>query len=547
MPSRLSDVAESGAESPQRSLREVLGSRVGWNILQVLVWIGASLPILLAKYAPLNDLPSHLARFEILQRFGDPFVDAFWVSAWAPLANLGADLLVLGLALFVPTVLAMKLALFVIVGIFGSGFARLREEWSGRRDALALLGYPLVFAVPLTMGFLNYVMGVGLMLWTVALHLRMRGDAFGRYMAIVVPVALATAVSHMVAFAQGLLILSVLELGGVMSRGRLEPRRVPWARLVALTILPAVLLAITPKGNGRGPFYMPPVVGWKIHAFRIAFQSGSAGVDTLLTAGLVIGLALPMIDGERWTQSVASLLGLCLALYLVSPFALYTMNHLDNRQPWVLVTLAFALLAPRSDARIRSGKGWLQALRTATGLGIGLVVVGRTFVITRVYLRRSAELEHLGRDVFGRLPAGSLMLTSYGSYSDFDPNVWEPPLVHAASLGFFYNRLYPNTVFAIRGQQPLGVHPEFEPLLSVPLFLEPQFPAEGIRYYQRLRERLPERWRERSAYLFFVGDDRGAVRGEGAELVAHEGRWGLYRLPPVRSAISVPDSVGQSP
>ena len=530
------EVLEAKRENPLPAVKRTAINRT----LELLVWLIASLPVLLVKYAPYNDLPSHLARFEILQRLEDPFYSAYWISNWAPLPNLGADLLILGFALVTPTVLAMKFGLVVIVAIFGSGFARLHEAWSGHRSLYALLGYPLAYGMPLTMGFLNYVMGIGLTLWTIAIHLRLREAPLSRYALAVVPLAAVTALTHMVAFAQLMLILGLLEFGGINVDRRVSLRNVPWARLASLAVLPTILLLITPKGKSGNLVYEENYLARKIEWFRGAFQTGLAGVDKLFFFGLIAALVLLAISGLRWTRSVKILLVSLLVLYMATPYALHTMYHLDTRQPWVVITLALALVTPMTVPSVSTSLGHSQRRAGKAVIGLlGILFLVRTGALVRSHVRRSAALERLGSEVFAKIPEGSLLFTSHGGYISWSPNLWEPPLIHAASLALFSSRVYPNTIFAILGQQPLAVRPEFSILQEVPSFKEPRFPARGIHQYQILRSGLPPEWRSKPAYVFFVGEGEEALPGPGATLVAHEGMWGLYRLPPPPSGPAI--------
>lgn len=536
-----------GSESvpvPRTAAGPRIRERWLWSVLGFAVWILACVPLLLVHVAPYADLPSHLARYEILTRIGsDPHYSAYWQSAWAPLPNLGVDFLVLGFARFLPVLLASKIVTVLIVGTVGYGFMRLYEAWGGERSPYSLLGYGLVYGFPLTMGFLNYVMGTGLLLLSVALHLRLREGSVGAYLVRMVPLTFAMALTHMISFAQAMLVIGVLELAAMRTGmplgtggGPARTRDVV-VRTMPLFILPILLLVLGPKGELDVPFY--GAEGWaelyeKYRWFTSAFRTGSMLTDQVYMIVLLVSAVLLWRLGHRWTRPAQWTILALFLVFLVSPFSLRTM-HLDSRQPWVLAIIALALLAPQAVKATDHKK------RLAVFAVLGMFFLFRVGVVTKAHVRRSHEIDEVTR-VFAGLPEGSLLLTTYGEDSaNWDMNTWEPPLMHLGSLAIFVTRVYPNTIFTVKGQQPLQVRPEFTRLQTLQYYRELSYPKRGILNLQRKRALLPDAWRTKSAFVFFVGGPEGAKRGPGAELIAHSGRWGLYQLPPVARATGIGD------
>ena len=258
----------------------------------------ALLPIALANILPLGDYPNHLARFHILSRYGaEEWMRQFWIVRWEPLANLGADLLAVGLAKILPILLAGRVAVAIITLLHGFGFRYLARQWSGRYTVWGLLGFPLVYSFPHNMGFLNFQLGLGLMLWGLGAHLALRERPFGSYALVMVPLALVTMLAHLQAFGLMLVVITVLELGFLVFRERppLAPglRGVGAAalRVAALIPLPLVYFLL---GSGKGEL---GGILWSNRAKKISYLTkllyvGDLRHDLIVTAGLFVMIAV---------------------------------------------------------------------------------------------------------------------------------------------------------------------------------------------------------------------------------------------------------------
>ncbi|MER3496884.1 MAG: hypothetical protein C4320_09075, partial [Armatimonadota bacterium] len=207
-------------------------------LLFLAVWFACLFPIFASRILPLADFPNHLARYEILAHPNEPFYRAFWQPAWAFLPNLGSDLLVVGLAKFMPTILAGRVGVSLIIGLIGFGFAWVHREWSGRWEAWGLLGLPIAWAWPMQMGFVNYMTGFGVLLVVLAAHLRLRERPLPQYLVVLVPLSLVLVVCHFLAFCFLLVVVATLEVAFTRTKERVPLRIGAVAmRLGLITIL----------------------------------------------------------------------------------------------------------------------------------------------------------------------------------------------------------------------------------------------------------------------------------------------------------------------
>ncbi|RYG66615.1 hypothetical protein EON77_17270, partial [bacterium] len=164
-----------------------MSARAFWTAFAALALV-ALLPILVTEIPAFADYPNHLARARVLAHFNEsPFFGTFFRPAWAILPNILTDLLMVGAAKVLPITVAGRAVLSLIVVVIGAGFAFARREATGGYDALGFGGLLLVYGFPLTMGFLNFSLGVGLLLALFGLHLKLRERGSATYLVIMIP------------------------------------------------------------------------------------------------------------------------------------------------------------------------------------------------------------------------------------------------------------------------------------------------------------------------------------------------------------------------
>jgi hypothetical protein len=210
-----------------------------------LLSLASAVPLFVAGYIPLQDLPQHAAAVRVITDFGDPVLRFRELFELYPLSTPYWSVYALSslLSLGFGPLVALKLVLAAsLVALPYALRALLREL--GKPDAYALLALPLAYNSQLALGFLNFVAGLPLMLLGLALAARSAastGKAPARWFSVV---ACATFFSHVVPF--------VVLAGGclVFAAGK-DLRRVA-ARL--LPLLPAALAAtvwLTVQPSGR--------------------------------------------------------------------------------------------------------------------------------------------------------------------------------------------------------------------------------------------------------------------------------------------------------
>lgn len=161
----------SGIEAP---IVEATGERrlvvLKQTILAVVLVI---LPLFYTQLPPLEDYPNHLARMFVLARPEDPFLSRFYTIQWAPIPNLIMDLFVPPLVPIFGVYTAGRIFIGVTLLLMMLGPMLLHRALYGRWSAFPLVGGLFVYNGFLFVGLMNYMFGVGVAVFGLALWVMM--------------------------------------------------------------------------------------------------------------------------------------------------------------------------------------------------------------------------------------------------------------------------------------------------------------------------------------------------------------------------------------
>jgi hypothetical protein len=150
----------------------------GRPLLISLVAFGSALPLLWPAIPPLSDLPGHLGRYHVELVLSQSATLQRWYDFhWAPLGNLGVDLLILPLGRMFGVELGTKLLVMAIPPLSVAGYIATARAVHHRVPPLAWLTAPLAYSYPFQFGFVNFCLGVALAFLAFALwvHMERRG------------------------------------------------------------------------------------------------------------------------------------------------------------------------------------------------------------------------------------------------------------------------------------------------------------------------------------------------------------------------------------
>ncbi len=128
----------------------------------------AMVPIWVIHFPPLIDLPMHIARIHILANKQDGSgINEFFLADWRAIPNLGIDLLGTFLCKFFPAIVAGKLVLSLASILIISGGHALARSF--KNHSWLVITWPIgcVFSLWFLMGFVNFLLGIGVMMWII--------------------------------------------------------------------------------------------------------------------------------------------------------------------------------------------------------------------------------------------------------------------------------------------------------------------------------------------------------------------------------------------
>lgn len=440
---------------------------VPYGVLFAVVAALSLAPIALVDLPPLHDYPFHLARFDILARLDtSQFLQRHYRYGSLVLPNVGIDLLAWGLAELVPLKLAGLISLGAIQLAVLSGVAGLHYALHRRLSAWPLIAGVLLYNWIFLYGFLNYLFGLGLWFWAVALWLLVRDRAVRVRLVAGTLAAVVLFFCHLVALGLFAIVVAGIELRHATA----TLRAAPGATLGRLAIgaLPflvplGLLLGVSPTATTTGMKFEYAWWGWKPMVTYQTLMSSNDLADGLLAvaAGCLVVLVIWQRRSVTWAGTMTLPLVLLGLAFLALPVTLMSSTFGDARLPLAIVFLAIAA----SDLRpptARLGRVLVAAL-------IGLIVV-RTGLIAadwRRYDRVFASFEA----AFDRLEPGSVLLAATAGNTTrlimkdpADIRYWRPPLKHVVSLASHGRDVFVPATFAHAYQQPIQVRAPFAAL-----------------------------------------------------------------------------------
>jgi hypothetical protein len=144
-------------------------------ILFVVLMAIAAIPILLNPLPPVSDYINHLARMHIIATINsDPDLHRYYEIDWQVIPNLMMDLIVPLFVRVMNVYLAGQTYTLLSFALIISGTAALHRQLFGRWSPLPLIGFPLLYNDVFLVGTMNYVFGIGLMLWALATWIALR-------------------------------------------------------------------------------------------------------------------------------------------------------------------------------------------------------------------------------------------------------------------------------------------------------------------------------------------------------------------------------------
>lgn len=418
----------------------------------------ALLPVLLIENPPLHDYPFHMARVYILAHWADSAsLQAHYSLDSLLLPNVALDVVIVLLAKLMPLEWAGRAFLGLTLGLQLSGCMTLYRALHGRYSLWPLAAGLFLYNWIFLFAFLNYLFGVGLLLWATAIWIMLAQKPWWVRLACGSALTLALCLSHLIACG----LFAVIVAGYELQRAVPALRRGALRACVDLAVgaaifVPAAAVFIASSTAGEASrttshslvnlLRTPPI-------FVRALMSGDYPIDLVSSLAALTCLLVIALRG-RFNLARPMVLALILLgfSFLVMPHELFGGWGADTRIPLVLVLVLVASVSPTIPDR--------RSARLVLGLLLGTLGVQS---VTRLAEWRGYDaMIRENRDAFKLLPRNAVLLvtstTTVPSFQDIDLWRWQPPLPHVVGLAVLEGRdIFVPDTFAQHGQQPITV------------------------------------------------------------------------------------------
>jgi hypothetical protein len=515
-------LTENGAVRP-RSSAEFSGVQIA--VLFAALALVASIPVITHPLPPLSDYVNHLARMHVIASIGqDPDLTRFYEIDWQIIPNLMMDLVVPRLTAFMTVYHAGQLFTVATFVLIASGTLALNRALFGSWSVLPLISFPLLYNHVFLVGVMNYVFGIGLALWGMAVWILLRERFWAIRLAVSALFVLALFFCHLFdvgVYGLGLLSIELTRLW--MTRGRpLGPRLVDFVAtgIPFLPVLP--LLLMSPTWDLAGEYYWEKL--GKIDGLVYVVEVYSDIVAFLLIAGVAAGAIwaarhrLLRLHPLGW-----AFLGVGAAVYIAMPHMLFDTFMADQRLP---IALAFMVIAC-VDLQVRHRivrRGFLALLL--------VLLVVRVIEVDVAWAELSGNTMEF-RDSVKRIKRGASVLVAYGDKGAGD-DVSDLGLVHAACLAMIERSALVTTAFTVRGKQIMHVRAEYTDRVDTedgnPPSIEQLVVARE--HPEEVAEKYWRKWQESFDYVYVLFTDEDTVNPapDLLKLVYEGDRFQLYRI-----------------
>ena len=367
------------------------------NLFIALMALAFALPLVWPSIPPLTDLMGHMGRYRVELDIGrSPFLSRYFDYHWAPIGNLGVDLLVVPLSRLFGLELAVKLIVLAIPPLTAGGMLLLAREIHGRVPPTALFALPLAYAYPFQFGFVNFTLAIALAFPALALWVRLgRMERFRLRAGLFAPISFALFFAHSVGWGMFGLAAFAIEAAARHGRGTGWIESGWRAGLACLPLAPPILLMADwwlYRSTGAAARFWQ----WdaKIYHALTVLRNASRHFDLLSAVLLYLMLVLGLRRiGLRFDAKLGLAALILLAVYLVMPGIVMGSAYADMRLAAYTLAVAILALTPLSANRAtRSAIAMAGLVFVAARLG----VQGWTYWrLDRGYHAQLAALDHI--------------------------------------------------------------------------------------------------------------------------------------------------------
>lgn len=452
----------------------------------------AAIPILLNPLPPISDYVNHLARMQIIATVNsDEYLHRYYEIDWQVIPNLMMDLFVPLLVRVMNVYLAGQLYTLMSFALILSGTVALHRQLFGRWSALPLIASLLLFNDVFLVGTMNYVFGIGLMLWALTAWVALRQRAVTLRLVVSALFVVGLFFCHLFAlgvYGVGLLAFEGHRLGAAVRRARAGSKPGELAAAIldfVMTGLPFVpvpgMLMLSPT-RGLWDFY------WRLHGklngliFVLCVYSDAVAILLVATVLLAAGWALR----RRLLRCHAfglTLLAVGAVFYLALPRVMFETYMVDLRLP---ISLAFILVAC-FDVDFRA-----PAVRRVFAVGVVALLSVRVGEVTYNWSQLSPPIASFHHSV-ALLKRGAKVLVAYATPNSGE-RLRDYGLVHADCIAIIERSALVTTEFTVVGKQVLHARAAYRGRVDTEDGTPPDV-NEIVRVADRVDPKVGDYWR----------------------------------------------------
>jgi hypothetical protein len=508
---------------PFRRSADFTGLQIG--VLCLALLMVASIPILTQPLPPLEDYINHLARMHVIASINsDPALARFYEIQWQIVPNLMMDVIVPPLERVMNIYTAGQTFMVATFALILSGTLALNRALFGRWSLLPLIAAPLLYNYVFLVGVMNYLFGVGLVLWGAAAWVYLRDRAWPLRLAISTAFVVVLFFCHLFSLGVYGLALLAIEIPRLVTN-RKQPLGMRLLDFVAtgLPFVPVLPLLLTsPTWQLSGENYWEPL--GKLTGLMYIIEVYSDAVAFALIAALAVAAIWAVRHRLLRFHHVGVMLLIVGGLiYFMLPRVMFATYMADQRLPIALAFLVTACLNVDLSYRL--------ARRGFLALVLILLVVRVIEVDANWAALSPTNLEF--RDSVKRIKRGSTVLVAYADRSAGD-DVRDLGLVHAPCLAMIERSALVTTAFTVEGKQVMQVRPAFRNQVDTQDGTPPTIEQVIVAADKHIDDSSVywHGWENRFDYLYvlFTDDDAPNPAPDRLKLVHDGGRFQLYKV-----------------
>jgi hypothetical protein len=419
----------------------------------------AAIPVILHPLPPLLDYANHLARAHVIATIGaDRYLSQFYQLEWQVIPNLIMDAIVPVLQRPIGVYRAGQLFIISAILLTISGALVFNRALYGKWSLAPLLVAPLFYNRIFLVGLMNYIFGVGLALWGLAIWIYLRERSLVLRLLVSTLFCVALFFCHLFVvglYGLGLLAFETWRLWTRRDRP-LAARAVEFvlAGLPFVPVLPLLVMSPTWGLSGENRWDM----AGKLDGLYAVIGAYSDAVDFALLAIVAAAVAWTLWRRALRLHPVGwIILALGAVVYVAMPGFMFSTYMADQRLPIALVFLIMGCV----DLQLQRRGERAAALALLAGLLVARVIEVEVNWrdLSREMLALRDSIAHIGE-------RGPRILVAQASETHSD-EAQDYGLGHAACLAVIERSALVSTLFTIAGKQVIRARPPYRDQVEI--------------------------------------------------------------------------------